>query len=149
MKIIKLQNHPHLQYLAATWFHKKWHLPTAIYLQSIQDCIKNKQVIPQWYIVLENQQIIAGAGVIENDFHEKKDKSPNICALYVNKSYRNQGIAKNLLNFICQDMKELHISTLYLVTDHTSFYERFGWKWIGYAKEEGTSHFLRMYQYDL
>ena len=69
--------------------------------------------------------------------------------MYVNKSYRNQGIAKNLLNFICQDMKELHISTLYLVTDHTSFYERFGWKWIGYAKEEGTSHFLRMYQYDL
>lgn len=36
-------------------------------------------VIPNWFI--------AGAGVIENDFHNRPDLTPNICALYVEEDY--------------------------------------------------------------
>ena len=36
-----------------------------------------------WYLCMLNNQIIAGVGVIENDFHDRKDLTPNICAMYV------------------------------------------------------------------
>lgn len=32
-----------------------------------------------------------------NDFHDRKNLTPNVCALYVEESCRNQGIADKLL----------------------------------------------------
>ena len=39
----------------------------------------------------------AGAGVISNDFHNRRDLAPNLCALFVEPAYRRQGIARRLL----------------------------------------------------
>ncbi len=63
-----------------------------------------------------------------NDFHDRKDLTPNICAVYVDGAYRNQGIAGEMLQFVCDDFMTKGIDTLYLVIDHTSFYERYGWE---------------------
>ncbi len=43
---------------------------------------------------------------------------------------RCRGIAGALLNFACCDMAERGIGTLCLVTNHTSFYERYGWRYL-------------------
>lgn len=78
--------------------------------------------------------------MIDNDFHDRKDLTPNVCAVYVLKEYRNQGIAGKLLNLVVNDMKDKGISPLYLVTNHTNFYERYGWEF--YTKvncEDGES----------
>lgn len=32
-------------------------------------------------------------GSIENDFHDRKDLTPNICAVYTEEAYRGRGIA--------------------------------------------------------
>ncbi|HIV48307.1 MAG TPA: GNAT family N-acetyltransferase [Candidatus Helicobacter avicola] len=85
-------------------------------------------VIPQWYIVLEGENIIAGAGVIDNDFHTRKDLSPNVCALYVEEKYRKMGVARALLEFIRYDMNAYE--RLYLLTSHKGFYEKCGWKYV-------------------
>lgn len=37
---------------------------------------------PQWYTAMENRKIIGGMGVIESDFPNRKDLSPNVCAVY-------------------------------------------------------------------
>ena len=77
--------------------------------------------VPQWYLALKDSEIIGGMGVIENDFHNRKDLSPNVCAVYTEKEYRGQGVAGELLDYVCRDMKQRGIDTLYLLTDHTSF----------------------------
>ncbi len=61
-----------------------------------------------------------GLGVIENDFHNRKDLTPNICAVYVEEKYRGQGIAGKMLNFVCEDMKRkvLILYILLLTTHH-------------------------------
>lgn len=128
--IEKIKEKPELKTQAANWFHEKWGVPLHAYLESMEECIQNDNPIPQWYIVTANDKIIGGAGVIENDFHNRKDLSPNICALYVEEAYRCQGIAGRILQEICRDMKEKGIGTLYLITDHTSFYERYGWQFL-------------------
>lgn len=85
-------------------------------------------------------------GVIENDFHERTDLTPNVCAVYVEKPYRCHGIAGKMLNFVCEDMKKSGVSTLSLSTDHTSFYERYGWEYLGMVKGKGNQETkTRMY----
>ena len=100
------------------------------YRESIRDCLGNETGVPQWYVVVRGNRIIAGCGVIENDFHERKDLTPNVCAVYVDEEYRNQGIAGFMLQYACDDMAAMGIGTLYLLTDHTGFYERYGWQFL-------------------
>lgn len=145
MRIFSLINKPEMKNLMAEWFHKKWGIPLEAYLESMDECLDRKTTVPQWYVAVTGDKIIGGLGVIENDFHNRKDLSPNICAVYVEKEYRCQGIAGKLLNFVCEDMKNKGIKTLYLVTDHTSFYERYGWEFLCMVQGDGEEEMTRMY----
>ena len=144
-KIKKLQEYKNLINISAHWFHLKWNLLVEVYLKSMEKCIENKSNIPQWHITMVNEKIVGGLGVIENDFHDRKELSPNICAVYVEENYRCQGIAGEMLDFACQDMKERGRDTLYLLTDHTSFYERYGWNFFSMAQGDGETHMSRIY----
>ena len=130
---------------AARWFHEKWGIPMEAYLESMEECLGKQNAVPQWYFVMDDEKIIAGLGVIENDFHDRKDLAPNVCAVYVEEKYRRQGIAGEMLNFVCTDMEKKGVDTLYLVTDHTSFYERYGWNFLCMVGEDGGSDLSRMY----
>lgn len=101
--------------------------------------------VPRWYIVMDGEKIAAGIGVIENDFHDRKDLSPNVCAVYVEKEYWNQGIAGQMLNFVCTEFKAAGMDTLYLLTDHDFFYERYGWEFYCMVQGDGAPEMSRMY----
>lgn len=144
-KIIKIKNNPELKDKAASWFHEKWGVPIEAYIESMDDCLSSRNPVPQWYVVLEKDEIIAGLGVIENDFHDREDLTPNVCAIFVDERYRCQGIAGDMLKFVCKDMKDNGINTLYLITDHTSFYERYGWEFLCMVQGDGEQNMTRMY----
>ena len=148
IEILKLREYKELKHEAALWFHDKWHIDTTSYEQSIEECIAGN-TIPQWYVAMDNHKIIGGTGVIANDFHNRKDLTPNLCALYVEQDYRNKGIAKKLLDIAIEDMHSYKYMHLYLITEHTSFYERYGWKYLCMVQEEDTDHMIRMYAFDL
>lgn len=144
-KIMRLVDRPELKEEAAKWFHEKWGIPLETYTQSIEECLSKRNSVPQWYVAMEGDRIIGGLGVIENDFHDRKDLAPNVCALYVTEDNRCNGVAGTLLNYVCTDMKEKGIASLYLVTDHTSFYERYGWEFLCMVQGDGESDMTRMY----
>ena len=145
-KIINIKNQPELIENAAVWFHDKWRVPTEEYRKSMKESLGSIVPVPQWYLVMEGGRIIGGAGVIQNDFHKRKDLTPNVCALYVEEDRRCRGIAGELLQFIGGDMRKNGIYTLYLITDHTSFYEKYGWEYLCMA-EEDEGGMTRMYIY--
>ena len=145
---LSLGDHPQLIPRAAAWFHEKWQIPEKTYLDSMHASLGAS--IPTWYLVIEGDfistgHIIAGAGVIENDFHDRRDLSPNLCALYVEEDYRGRGIARSLLDFVCSDMRDHGYATLYLLTDHTDFYEKCGWEYLCTVQGDGEDHLSRMY----
>ncbi len=144
-ELLKIQEHPELVKQAAQWFHEKWGIPEEAYLESMADCLKASGPVPQWFIAVDGQRIIGGLGVIENDFHDRKDLTPNVCAVFVEPQYRGQGIAGALLNLVCKEMKALGLDTLYLLTDHHSFYERYGWEFFCMAQGDGEDEPSRMY----
>lgn len=145
-EITDLHVHRELINDAASWFHEKWNIPASAYLESMGSM--SDSPVPRWYIVLDEDKknkIIAGLGVIENDFHNRTDLTPNVCAVYVEEEYRNRGIAGKLLGHVCDEMAKNGISTLYLVTDHTAFYERYGWKYLCPVMCDGENTPSRMY----
>ncbi len=145
-EIIDLRTRIDLFENAANWFSSKWRVPKEAYLFDMKRSLAASTGIPSWYVVLYNDKIIAGIGIIDNDFHERKDLTPNVCALYVEEEYRNKGIAGNLLNRVVEDMRKKGFIKLYLITDHTTFYERYGWTYLFDVKcDDGESS--RIYQH--
>lgn len=103
-QIFSLLQKPGLKQEGALWFHEKWNIPEEAYLESMEESLREHGPVPQWYLALDEEQIIGGLGIIENDFHNRKDLSPNVCAVYVEEAWRCQGIAGALLERACRDM---------------------------------------------
>lgn len=143
--ILPLTDRPELLDAAAQWFHEKWGVPRAAYAASMEDCLRGEHAVPRWYLALEGDTILGGLGVIDNDFHDRKDLAPNVCALYTEAEQRGRGLAGALLRYACADMKARGIDTLYLVTDHTTFYERYGWEFLCMVQSEEEPVSLRLY----
>ena len=143
--ILSLRDHPELKERAARWFHEKWGIPQAAYEESMEESLHTVNPVPRWYMAVQGERIIGGLGVIENDFHDRKDLAPNVCAVYVEEDCRGQGLAGRLLAYACGDMHALRVDTLDLLTDHTGFYERYGWEFYCMAMGDGEETPSRLY----
>ena len=141
---VTLRERPELEIAAADWFHSKWGVSKGAYL-SCMDAYLNHETEYGWYLCLDTDRIIGGMGVIENDFHDRKDLFPNVCAVYTEEAYRNRGIAGKLLNIVVHDLKAHGITPVYLVTDHTGFYERYGWEFLCMVQGDDEPEMTRMY----
>lgn len=141
---ITLRERPQLKNYASEWFHSKWYVPKQAYLECMEAYI-NSETEYGWYLCMDGEKIVGGLGVIENDFHDRKDLTPNICAVYTEEEYRRIGIAGHLLDMAVEDLRAKGISPVYLITDHTSFYERYGWEFLCMVQGDGEPHMTRMY----
>ena len=141
---ITLKQQPQLKAQAVEWFHQKWDVPAEVYLERMNDYL-NGATEYGWYLCLDGDKIVSGLGVIENDFHDRKDLAPNICAVYTEPEYRCKGIAGHLLGMTVENLRAKGISPVYLLTDHVDFYERYGWEFLCMAQGERESEMSRMY----
>ena len=141
---ISLRERRQLKDRAAEWFHSKWGVPQEAYLECMEAYLNNETEYG-WYSCLDGNRMIGGLGVIENDFHDRKDFTPNICAVYTEEEYRCKGIAGHLLDMVVEDLKSKGVTPIYLVTDHTSFYERYGWEFLCMVQGDGEPGLIRMY----
>ena len=143
-RYITLREQPERMDAAADWFSSKWRVPKTAYL-ACMSAYCSRETEYGWYLCLDGEQIIGGLGVIENDFHDRKDLTPNVCAVFTEEAYRRQGIAGRLLNMAVEDLRAKGISPVYLFTDHTGFYERYGWEFFCMAQGDGEDRPSRMY----
>lgn len=141
---VNLRQKPELKEDVAIWFNDRWKVPKEAYLKCIEAYINNKTEYG-WYLCLDRELIVGGLGVIENDFHDRKDLTPNICAVYTDKEYRCQGVAGQLLDIAVKDLKSQGITPVYLITDRIGFYEKYGWEYLCMVKEDNVPNMTRMY----
>ena len=142
--LVCLRDRPELLTSAAAWFHEKWGVPEEAYRERMQALISGETDYG-WYLCLVGDKIVGGLGIIENDFHDRKDLAPNVCAVYTEEACRGQGVAGRLLELAVEDMRQRGVSPLYLVTDHVGFYERYGWEFLCMVQGDGEDHLSRMY----
>lgn len=146
--VIRLRDHPELLNEAARWFSERWDVPREAYRASMEECLGSPDGTVQWYVVRDGEGVIvAGAGVIDNDFHDRTDLSPNLCALYVEPAQRGRGLARRLLDFARADLGARGCERLYLITDHVGLYERCGWEFVCMAVDDEGAQ-VRLYGAD-
>ena len=141
--LISLGEQPQWKERAAAWFHEKWGVPQQAYLDCMEAYLRGETAYG-WYLCLAGDRIAGGLGVIENDFHQRTDLAPNLCALFVEPAHRRRGLARRLVDLALDDMAGLGLGRLYLITDHEGLYERMGWSFIGTVRCDG-GELSRMY----
>lgn len=143
---ITLREKPQLKDSAAEWFHDHWRVPKEAYLECMDAYLRGETEYG-WYLCLDDDSIVGGLGVIENDFHDRKDLKPNVCAVRTDEEYRGRGIAGKLLDLVVEDMRSKGITPLYLVSDHVGFYERYGWEFLCMAQGDDEPEMTRVYMH--
>ena len=81
LEFIALRERPEIKEAAAQWFRSKLGVPKEAYLECMEEYLSGKTE-NGWYLCLDGGKVIGGMGVIENDFHERKDPAPNVCAVF-------------------------------------------------------------------
>ena len=143
-RFLSLRERPELLNAAAAWFHARWGVPLEAYLACMGAYLRCGTEYG-WYLCLDAGRIVAGLGVVENDFHDRKDLSPNICSVFTDEAWRGRGIAGRLLDLAVEDLRSKGISPVYLVTDHVGFYEKYGWEYLCMVRGDGDPGESRMY----
>ena len=99
-----------------------------------EDCIRSgigaKGPMPQWYALAKGDCVVAGCGLIANDFISRMDLTPWLAALYVEEEFRSKGLGERLVRHCLAETGRLGYDALYLCTDHVGYYERFGFEQI-------------------
>ncbi|MFJ7408306.1 MULTISPECIES: GNAT family N-acetyltransferase [unclassified Lysinibacillus] len=133
MKIISVREEPYYAELATRYIQSKWASEESmmLYEDCISHCITAQAPLPQWYLLMDNDEIIGCAGLITNDFISRMDLYPWVCAVYIEESHRGHAYGALLLEQAKKDAQRHGFSHLYLCTDHIGLYERYGYSHIG------------------
>lgn len=131
IEIFCVADKPQFTDAAVGWFASKWGIQRVEYEKSFADMIENRGPLPKWFIATDdNGGIIGGCGLILNDFVDRTDLFPYVCALYVEKSARGRGLGGELLGFARKEAAKSGFDTVFLCTDHTRYYEKYGWRYL-------------------
>lgn len=133
MKIISVKKHPEYKDIVINYFQKRWANKNTmkLYDDCITNCITTANPLPQWYLLMENDEIVGCAGLITNDFISRMDLYPWVCAVFIEEEYRGNDYGSMLLEQARLDAKAGGFSHLYLCTDHIGYYEKYGFEYIG------------------
>lgn len=147
-KLYSIRQIPEYRDQAINWFASKWGIERGEYEKSFDECLKGSGMLPQWYVLLdETGKIAGGCGLIQNDFIDRTDLFPYLCALFVEPRARGHELGAVLLDHARREGARLGFAKLYLCTDHTSYYERYGWRFIGMGRSSGGGT-ARIYEAD-
>ncbi len=126
---------PQLIPVIAQWHQDQWQLISPD--QTTESRIKQYSAysssgsIPFCLVATRGNRAVGSASIVESDMDTRPELSPWLASVYVDKPYRNQGVASELISRCIHRARQSGIETLYLFTpDQADFYRRRGWKWL-------------------
>lgn len=132
MRVISVRENPEYAPLAMEYIAGCWpEVEPVIYHNCITHSLTADGPLPQWYLLLDGDMPIGCAGLITNDFISRMDLWPWLCALYVDEAHRGRGFAGALMRRAMDDCGRAGYAKMYLCTDITGFYERYGFHYMG------------------
>lgn len=135
MRIAEISDRPDLLSAAVDYFWRHWGNPGnhVFYADCMQYALQAENRLPNFYIVLEENNIIAGYALYPSDIVSRFELTPWLGWLHVNEDHRGMGISSKLLNHGLQEAKRMGYDKLYLSSDLEDFYEKRGWSFFSKA----------------
>ena len=129
MEIISVRAQPGCAYAAIAFLQQAWGGGNneIMYEDCVRHCLGSPSPLPQWYLLVEeDDRIVGGAGLVSNDFISRMDLWPWLCALFVEDEFRGHAYGALLIQYLKQESCRLGFLKLYLATDSTGYYEKYG-----------------------
>ena len=142
VKIYQLKEKPEHLNQIAEWLYQEWGVNTeGSSLSKVKqklETFKNINKIPINYVACKGEQLVGTFNLMQSDPPARKDLSPWFASLYVEPTFRNQGIGTLLVKHAVSIAKRFEIKKLYLCTPaQQKMYEKLGWKPIDEVKFRG------------
>lgn len=106
----------------------------------------SKTDVPQTYVAIENEVLLATFSLWRCDLQSRQDLFPWFGGLYVNPQYRHTGIGKMMQSQALSILKQLGYKEVYLFSELSGYYESTGWVYQGLIPNE-QGEMVRLYKY--
>ncbi|MGN0292395.1 MAG: GNAT family N-acetyltransferase [Fusicatenibacter sp.] len=104
--------------------------------------------IPQTFLALADGKPAGMYQILMSDCKSRTDIYPWLTDVYVDETFRGQGIGKRLVESVPEKAQQLHQTELYLYTHLHGFYEKFGWEFVErfdpYTTPKGIQNLYRL-----
>jgi GNAT superfamily N-acetyltransferase len=104
--------------------------------------------IPQTFVAVENDKVLGTISLWRCDLQSRQDIFPWLGGLYVDGIYRKQGIGAALQKHAFEVAHNLGYKELYMFTELTGYFERFGWSYLEEIPNE-FGEMVKLYRKDL
>ncbi len=155
MKIIKLEESNNLFFdKICDWYYNWLGIKNNESIEEIKCTFEHslcKNKLPQTFVALIDGE---PAGMYQlsmsDDLNSRPDLYPWLINVYVDEKFRGRNVARELMNTVKENAKELGLTELYLYTKHIGLYEKFGWKFIEEVKTfKDDSPVERLYKLEI
>ena len=155
MEIIKLEESNNLFFdKICDWYYNWLGIKNNESIEEIKCTFEHslcKNKLPQTFIALIDGE---PAGMYQlsmsDDLNSRPDLYPWLINVYVDEKFRGRNVARELMNTVKENAKELGLTELYLYTKHIGLYEKFGWKFIEEVKTfKDDSPVERLYKLEI
>ena len=155
MEIIKLKESNNLFFdKICDWYYNWLGIKNNESIEEIKCTFEHslcKNKLPQTFVALIDGE---PAGMYQlsmsDDLNSRPDLYPWLINVYVDEKFRGRNVARELMNTVKENAKELGLTELYLYTKHVGLYEKFGWKFIEEVKTfKDDSPVERLYKLEI
>ncbi|MBC7005490.1 GNAT family N-acetyltransferase [Photobacterium sp. BZF1] len=128
-KIYNVNDYPKGILECAKYIHSKWGSQDnyRYFENAMLNSSKVEDAIPQFYVLVNNNQIVGCFGLIINDFVSRHDIYPWFSSLFIEPEHRGKRLCGTMFEHASNVAKSIGYTHLYLTTDHDGLYEKFGW----------------------
>lgn len=149
MQIINIKNndnylHEYIKLCSLEWGTPKTNEQMQLYIESKKEKIRTEDKVISILGLIENDIMIGFISLFKYDGDERKDLTPWYATIYVKKEYRGNGYSKVLNDAILKEAATLGYNKVYLKTNLSNYYEKFGAKYIEMLNSEE-----KLYYFDL
>ena len=97
----------------------------------MEKVLRTKGPLPEAYIAVEGDRVVGGYTLAIQEILWSKKKGLWIATLYVDPAFRGRHLSPVLLDHARRRGWELGFPRIYLASEHSNYYEKFGFHTIG------------------